>query len=167
MRTVRVTHANWVSDWLAGDAGSIRVLTDEQAYEAVEVLALAVYVDGGSYTPPPPPVAEPVLTIEPDTQAWPEVEADLAERYPDEPVMTQEHVEANLELEEDFPITVTYGTPALDDKAAPEPAAELKQPWSNASKAAWVDWAVAHGCDPARAAGMTKNELMGNYGERL
>ncbi len=158
MRTVRITHANWVSDWLAGDAGAIRHLTDEQAYEAVEVLALAVYTDGGSYTPPPPPQADPVLTIE--------------------PVMTQEHVEANLELEEDFPITVTYGTEPLEEydpvKAIeadladmPNPGSEMKMPWTNASKAAWVDWAVYKGADPAEAAGLTKIQLMSRYGERM
>ncbi len=149
MRTVRVTHANWVSDWLAGDAGAIRYLTDEQAHEAVEVLALAVYVDGGPYTPPPPPVADPVLTIE--------------------PVMTQEHVEANLELapEDDFPITVTYGTQELEETGTSEPAADMKMPWTTHSKAAWIDWAVHNGADPSEAAALTKNELMSRYGERL
>lgn len=150
MRQVRITHANWVNDWLAGEAGAIRYLTDEQAREAVEVHHLAVYADGGSYAPPPPPQAEPVLAIEPGLQY--------------------------NEPEEDFPITVTYGNAqeaydpvkAIEDDLADMPRpAEVKMPWTTHSKAAWIDWAVHNGADPEQAAALTKNELMSRYGERL
>lgn len=44
---------------------------------------------------------------------------------------------------------------------------DLKQPWTTASKATWIDWAVHLGADPAEAASLTKNELMSRYGERM
>jgi hypothetical protein len=139
VRQVRITHANWVSDWLAGDAGATRWLTDEQAYEAVDVYNLAVYIDGSTASPPPPPpVAEPVLEIEPSVSA-----EDLVD-----------HIEA-----------VADGYPQDSPLAQRDTA--LRMPWSNASKAAWIDWAVHLGADPEQAAGLTKNELMSRYGERL
>jgi hypothetical protein len=130
VRTVRVTHSNWVNDWLAGEAGDIRFLTDEQAHEAVNIHHLAVYADDG---PQPAPVAEPVLVIEPSALS----DSDIDEQGP--------------VLQADIP----------------GETAEVKAPWTNAPKAAWVDWAVHEGADPAQAASMTKNELIGRYGERL
>lgn len=44
---------------------------------------------------------------------------------------------------------------------------EVKRPYGNASKAAWVDWAVHNGADAVEAASLTKNELMSRYGEAL
>lgn len=129
MRQVRITHSNWVNDWLAGDAGALRYLTDDQAREAVEVHHLAVYADGVQPPPPVPVSADPVVTIEPQLQ----YAEELAAAEPGEA----------------------------------DPGAEMKMPWTNASKAAWVDWAVHQGADPQTAAGSTKTELMSRYGERL
>lgn len=153
MRTVRITHANWVSDWLAGDAGAIRYLTDEQAYEAVEVLALAVYTDGGAYTPPPPPQAIEVVKIEPTALA----DSDIDDRGP---VIELDDPEVFVDqdaLEAGWPVAVD-----------PEPA-EIPMPTAADSKARWIRWAMQS--DPAltaqKAAVMTKANLMNRYGERL
>jgi hypothetical protein len=43
----------------------------------------------------------------------------------------------------------------------------LEMPKTYHSKDAWIEWAVAHGYDPEVDGEKTKNELMGEYGERL
>jgi hypothetical protein len=128
-----------VNDWLAGDAGASLTLTDQQAYEAVEQHHLAVYADDGPQAAPALQYAEPVITIEP--QLDPEFREQVAE-----------FMDQNDEL-----------LAKLAD-GKPEP---LKMPWSNASKAAWIDWAVHQGAEPEQAAALTKNEHMSKYGERL
>lgn len=55
-----------------------------------------------------------------------------------------------------------------EGQQVPETAeAPVRRPYANESKADWITWAVHNGADPQEAAGMTKNELMGRYGERL
>lgn len=131
MRTVRITHSNWVNDWLAGDDGDMRLLTDQQAYEAVELHHLAVYTDNGPELVSSPQ-AVPVVKIEPGLE------------FPEEPRAAD-----------------------IPEDSGEQPTAEMKMPWSNASKAAWIDWAAHQGADPEQAAALTKNELMSRYGERL
>jgi hypothetical protein len=82
----------------------------------------------------------PVLS---DIDARGLVEIGLAE-YVDQPQLEAEH-EAELE----------------------EKQAALTRPYANAVKGDWVEWAIAHGCDPDEADDMTKNQLMAKYGERL
>lgn len=66
---------------------------------------------------------------------------------------------------------VTNGVAVMfDDMPEPEPepveeALELPKPYH--SKPDWVAWAVAQGCDPEEAEGMTKNQLQNKYSERL
>jgi hypothetical protein len=52
----------------------------------------------------------------------------------------------------------------LEPASEPEP---VKRPYSNATKTAWIEWAVDNGCDRDKAEGMTKTQLMSEYGERL
>jgi hypothetical protein len=82
----------------------------------------------------------PILS---DADAWGLVQIGLAE-YVDTLQLEAEH-EAELE----------------------EKKAELTRPYANAVKGDWVEWAIAHGCDPDEAGEMTKNQLMAKYGERL
>lgn len=63
---------------------------------------------------------------------------------------------------------VEFAGASGEGEEVPEPGqAPVRRPYANESKADWVSWAVHNGADPAEAAGMTKNELMGRYGERL
>jgi hypothetical protein len=59
--------------------------------------------------------------------------------------------------------------PGEQQPAVPEDDEPMKRPWGNATKAAWVRWALHQ--DPeltAEAAGdMSKVQLMTKYGERL
>lgn len=49
----------------------------------------------------------------------------------------------------------------------PEPEPELTRPAVNASKRAWIEWAVSQGANHLDAMTMTKAELQNEYGERL
>ena len=147
MRTVRITRANWLNDWIGGDAGAVRFLDDQQAYEAVEVYRLAVYIDGGQGRFAESPSAVPVVKIEPGLE-FPE--EPVSEEFRQQLAESMDHIEA-----------------VADGRPEDSPLAEPKMPWSNASKAAWIDWAVHQGADPEQAAAMSKNALMSRYGERL
>lgn len=159
MKAVRVTQANCLTDWIAGDAGDIRMLTDQQAYEAVTVHKIAVYAPEHDPVPAAPPVPvtpEPVTVMEfPGTV----VDQDALEAgYP----VDVDPEELGLYDDGSYP----GGTPYPGAEPA-VPGAEMKRPYGNASKAAWIDWAVHQGAEAAEAAGMTKNELMNRYGEAL
>jgi hypothetical protein len=135
MKGVRLTRSNWVNDWLAGDAGEVRVLEDQQAYEAVEVHKLAEYAP------------------EHDPRDVPTYEIPVRKRQ--DPVEFPARAQV-ADVPEDF-----------DGGVPEEVVVEMKQPWTTAPKAHWINWAIQNGCDPAIAAGMSKTALMSSYGERL
>lgn len=134
MRAIRITQANWLNAEVAGDANTVKRVSDDMARDAVAI-GIAVYAPEYDQDVPPAQAA-PVARTE--TQPDP---GDLLD-----------HIEA-----------VADGHP----EDSPLVQAEMKMPWSNASKAAWTDWAVHQGADPEQVAGLTKNELMSRYGERL
>jgi len=55
------------------------------------------------------------------------------------------------------------GSPFVEAEPEAE-AAPASAPPSSAPKAAWVEWAVSQGADQATAEGMTKLNLIGEYG---
>lgn len=156
MRHIRLTRSNWLNDHVGGDAGNVILLSDEMARDAVEVHRIAVYApefDGARYH------QEPVMTVEVPQFVGPEKTAQRIAELTASEVVTIEP-------------TVTEADWGLEDNDQPYPGAveaepELKAPWSNAPKADWVAWAIHKGCDPEQAAGMTKNQLLSRYGERL
>lgn len=77
-----------------------------------------------------------------------------------EPIEVTAEPEAAPEAEETAPV---------DDVAGEEPAAdeEVKKPAPYASKADWVNYAVAQGHDSDDASSLTKSELQSRYGGRL
>lgn len=54
--------------------------------------------------------------------------------------------------------------PADDDPAAP--ALPDRAPAQAAPKAEWIGWAVANGADPDAVEGLTKADLIDQYGDR-
>ena len=139
MRTVRLTRAGWWNDRVNGDAGTWLALTDQEAYEIVQVWRSAVYADGA----PPPPEQ-------------------------DAPVPREEAVQKLVDLTEELEL---YDAPAPEAAEVPGEA-ELKKPWTIASKADWINWALNGDHGQRRptgeeAAQMTKAQLMNRYGERL
>jgi hypothetical protein len=160
MRAVRITQANWLNAEVAGDRGTVKLVSDDMAREAVELWHIAEYAPEYDREQPPwpPAPAEPVVTDFPAEDRGPE---DLT-GFGEEPVFVgPEAAAARMDA---------LGIPQADDDSVSGVLAEpegLKMPWSNASKAAWIDWAVHSGADMAEAASLTKNELMSRYGERL
>jgi hypothetical protein len=138
-----------------GDAGDIRVLDDDEARDLVESLRHAVYA----------PEHDPAQVYQQATgQQMPSSPAT----EPPEPVDTgfvgPDH--AAKRIQELVEYTEELGL--YENQQAPEDSVpEMTMPWTTAPKATWIDWAVYRGCDPSEAAGMTKNQLMGRYGERL
>jgi len=142
MKAVRLTRANGLNDRWIGDKDAIRILEDEDAADIVERL-LAVYAP--EYDPQE--VTRPLGDVAGDVQ-----EAVHAQ---------QDAVQQLTGLAEEL---------SLYEDADSEP--ELKRPYGNHSKAAWTEWALHgdHGQPrptAEEAAGLTKNELMNRYGERL
>jgi hypothetical protein len=87
-------------------------------------------------------------------------------------------VEARTTDDEQGPVAVhpdepDLDEPAVDDLAAEDPTeptvgddtAEVDQPARNASKAAWVDYAVAQGADRDEAEALGRDVLAETYGE--
>lgn len=142
IRAVRLTRANGLNERWTGDAGAIRFLEEDDAADIVSRL-LAVYA----------PEHDPVTFVGPEAAA---ARIESLTTSP-EPVAD----EGELPDPEN---PITGRTPgAADIDSAPE----LKRPYGNHSKAAWVEWAVHQGADAQEAAALTKNELMSRYGERL
>jgi hypothetical protein len=75
----------------------------------------------------------------------------------DVPVAEAEHYVANA-------MAVMFDD--LPPEPEPEPV-ELERPAVNASKRAWIEWAVSQGANHLDAMTMTKAELQNEYGERL
>lgn len=142
MRAVRLIRSGWWDDEVNGDPGKPLVLSDDKA-ESHVAAGNAVY--------------DPVLQAELDGVPSPQttfVGPEAAARRLDEltaQLTPVEQIEAGL----------------ADMRLPGEPAAELKRPYGNASKADWIAWAVHNGADEAEVAGWTKNQLMSSYGERL
>lgn len=163
MKAVRLTRANGVNERIRGDAHTVLVLDDADAHFAVQQ-ELAVYVDVCAVQV----LATSELTAVSDS--------DIGEHGPvsempddvfDDLADHIEHAAANS----DFGSDPRYIQKDIE-RSRPEPAAEMKRPYGNASKAAWIAWAVHgdHGQPkptPEEAAGLTKTELMSRYGERL
>lgn len=158
MKAVRLTHACGLNERVYGDEGTSLVLDDAEAHELVEVHCLAVYA------PELDPVAQeiPVKFVGPEKAAArldqlvrdQQLPADFVEAYKEE--MSPQ--EAAQELVEPT---------ALSDSDLGDSPAEMKMPWTTASKADWIDWAVHLGAKAEDAALLTKKDLMSRYGERL
>lgn len=141
MRAVRLTHACGLNERVIGDAGTPLALDDDEARDLVEVHHLAVYdpvLQARLDAVHSDPVAREIPVVHRADAPSPDAVLDLA----DTAAAAQEPVTSDTET-------------------------ALKQPWTTASKATWIDWAVHLGADPAEAAGLTKNELMSRYGERM
>jgi hypothetical protein len=142
MKAVRLTRANGLNERVQGDAGSIRHLDDAEAEHLVNGLNMAVYAPEHDLHPDAP------LEI-------PVVKREDGIEFPEK--------SAAVDVPDDF-----YEDRGPEDLTGfGEDLVVLTMPWVTHSKAKWIEWAVYKGCDPEQAAGMTKNELMGRYGERL
>jgi len=144
MKAVRLTKANGLNERVQGDAGAVRLLEDDEAFEMVRG-ERAVYA----------PEHDPVYTYE-----IPVVKVADAPT-PDQVLDLAGEGSAGESGLRDSP-------PAWEDQEDPLPAL----PWTTHPKAKWIDWALRgdHGRPrPSfdEVTGMTKNELMSRYGERL
>lgn len=159
MRAVRITHANWLNDEIGGDAGTVKLVRDEMAYDAVEVHHIAEYAP--EYDQPGPSWSAGAVEQEPVVTEFPAAEPAFVG-----PEAAAARMDALQEMVTDTEQAGLYDpdpepfVPGLDDDAR-------KAPWSTASKADWIDWAVHQGCSPKQAALLTKIQLMSRYGERL
>lgn len=150
MRAVRLVRAGWWDDEVNGDPGRPLWLSDDKA-ESHVAAGNAVY--------------DPILQAELDGTPSPQTtfvgtEA-AAKRLTEltEAGKRDEAMQALVELTEEMGL---YDT-VPGDPAKPE----MKRPYGNHNKEAWIAWAVHQGADPEWAAAQTKNELQSLYGERL
>jgi hypothetical protein len=155
MKAVRLTRALWLSDRVNGDAGTPLALEDDEARELVETWHNAVYDPALQRQLDNAPQEIPVVKRE--DAPTPDQLLDLA----DQGLAPERAVQ---QLTEELGL---YDEPGDADDGEP-----LTMPWTTHSKAKWIEWALHgnHGQsapDLATVAGMTKNELMGTYGERL
>lgn len=147
MRAVRLIRAGWWDDEVNGDPGKPLWLSDDKA-ESHVVAGNALY--------------DPILQAELDGTPSPQTtfvgQEAAAKRLAEltEAGKRDEAMQALVDLTEEM---------GLYDTVPAEP--EMKRPYANHSKAAWIEWAVHQGADPAWAAAQTKNELQSLYGERL
>lgn len=171
MRAVRLIRANGLNERVIGDAGAIRVLDDAEALEMVEVWRLAVYApehDPGPHSWSAGAVQEvPVKFVGPEAAAArldqlvrdQQLPADFVEAYKEE-TSPQEAAQELVELTEELNL--------YDEPEKPAPVRpDMRMPWTTASKADWIDWAVHLGAKAEDAALLTKKDLMSRYGERL
>jgi hypothetical protein len=160
VKAVRLVRACWVNDRVHGDVGNPLVLEDAEAYEVVEVHHLAVY-DAAQQTLLDERLGQPreIPVLKRDDPPEPDQVLDLADQGLTPEQAAQELTQLSEEL-------------GLYDEPVPAPAAELTMPWTTHPKAKWIEWALRGDHSqprpsPDEVAGMTKNELMGRYGERL
>lgn len=155
MRAIRILQANWLNEAVAGDRGTVKLVADDMARDAVEVHKIAEYAP--EYESYEIPVRRKENAPEPD-----EVIDQLLAQAPPESVVVEYPGQGPVEqIEAD-----------LAEMKLPDETAELKQPWNIASKAEWIRWAAHgdHGQPPVteeEAAAMTKIQLMSRYGGRL
>jgi len=76
---------------------------------------------------------------------------------------------AELEVQEAELALKEANADVAEEKIEEGRADEVKRPYGNAPKSAWVRYATAvdAGLSPERAEGMTKADLMSRYGERI
>lgn len=68
----------------------------------------------------------------------------------------------------DFAVLLDEVPTAHDDEvAAADDDIEIKRPYGNAAKSAWIEYGVTQGGDEEELSGLTKAELQSRYGERL
>jgi hypothetical protein len=159
VRAVILTRAGWWNDQVHGDAGARLVLDDETAADLVERLRSAVYDPFGQAELDGAP--SPQTTFVGTEAATARLNALVEAQQRDDAF------QAMVDLTEEMGLYDNPVTPQEIDSLVPDGAPVMKRPYGNASKAAWIDWAVHQGADAAEAAELTKNQLMARYGERL
>lgn len=152
MRAVRITQANWLNDEVGGDAGTVKLMSDAMAYDAVEIWGIGAYAPEYDGTYAAAPAQETTVQAAPEVIDFPAEEPSFVG-----PEAAAARMEALQEMVTDTEAAGLYN----------EAPAEAEVPEANASKAAWIDWAVQQGCEPKQAAVYTKAQLMSKYGERL
>jgi hypothetical protein len=158
VRAVILIKANGLNERVQGDVGAPLVLDDDEAAYLVEH-KFAVY--------------DPVRQAQLDGAPSPEttfVGTEAATARLNELIEARkrdEAMQALVDLTEEMGLYDNPVTPQEIDSLVPDGAPVMKRPYGNASKAAWIDWAVHQGADAAEAAELTKNQLMARYGERL
>jgi hypothetical protein len=148
MKAVRLRRAVSIADGINGDRGTVLFLEDGEARDAVEVDRLAEYAPEHDHLAP---VQEEAAFVGPER---------AAERMQELVAYTEELglYENQQQAQDDG-----FGT----ERTGQGETVEMKMPWTTASKADWIDWAVSKGCEPKTAALLTKVQLMSRYGERL
>jgi hypothetical protein len=143
MKAVRLVRSGWWDDVVNGDAGRPLVLEDAAADEHI-ARGNAVY----------------------DPQGQAALDGQQATFVgPDEAARRMQAMQDLVDLTEEMGL---YDNPVTPDEVREaEGLPPVKRPYGNHSKAAWIEWAVHQGADPAEAAAMTKAELQSLYGERL
>lgn len=156
MRAIRITQANWLNDQVGGDQGTVKLVEDGMAREAVEVHRIAEYAPEWD-TPGTVSFVGPDAAAERMKQLGVTVTDFEGERE-----AAERRAQAMQQLAEETEKLGLYDTPAVTDVKLPD-----SPPAPNDIKMKWIDWAVSQGCSMEDAVGMSKNELMGRYGERL
>jgi hypothetical protein len=165
MKGIRLTHASGIDPWV-GDRGTCFLVEDDVAAEAV-ASGLLEYIPDDEHNVIPVVQAEGVQFPDPDERPR---EMTLEERYaeilnadgsPKDSVFAEGGIIGRDEREpQELPGVARAGT-----DVAPE--GKLKKPYGNASKSAWIAYAIQQGEKPDTAESMSKIDLMSKYGERL
>lgn len=69
-------------------------------------------------------------------------------------------------LEDDVAREYVFSEELFETVVAPEPAPEPSAPKKNAATEAWQEYALALGADRDRVAGMSRDELIAEFGEK-
>jgi hypothetical protein len=169
VKAVRLTRANGLNERVQGDMGEIRFLEDSEAGDMVSI-------NLAEYAPEHDNVAR-MLELQRTPLTVTEAESAFVG-----PERAAQRMQELVELTEEMGLYENQ-QPVYEEVNAPHPLrdldeeireqellkapAEAKMPWTTASKADWIEWAVSKGCEPKMAALLTKQQLMSRYGERL
>jgi hypothetical protein len=156
MKGIRLLYSSIVNPWV-GDRGTCFLVSDDEAAAAVATGML-------EYIPDDEHNSIPVVQVEGVQVPEHRTVVDLPEEERPREMTIEERYAEMLNAD---------GSPRADlfeqeaPVASPAPSGEMKKPYSNRPKSEWIAYAVQQGHDAEEAEGMTKNDLMSLYGERL
>jgi len=168
---IRITQSNWLNAEVGGDRGTVKLVSDDMAREAVEVHQIAEYAP--EYDQPAPSWSAG------DAQEIPAVRkngpsGEQAAEMMQQGLTPEQAADQLTQLSEELGLYDDPSHQRWEDAAEPgdiEPYAEpeMTMPSAKDSRGAWAKWARHQDpqLSPQKAAALTKGQLMATYGERL